>query len=131
MTLRIKGKVTSGTGRAAKFLSLDWVHSQIKEKFGFFPYKGTLNLAIDERTSENYRIYALTHPGILVEPVVEGYSSGKFFSVRIDGRIDGAIVIPQVLGYPRDLVEIIAPVNLRDRIGLKDGDEVAIEILDD
>ena len=131
MTLRIKGKVTSGTGRAVKFLSLDWVQSQIKEKFGFFPYKGTLNLALDERTSENYRIYALRHPGILVEPVVEGYSSGKFFSVRIDGRIDGAIVIPQVLGYPRDLVEIIAPVYLRDRIGLKDGDEVAIEILDD
>ena len=131
MTLRIKGKVTSGTGRAVKFLSLDWVQSQIKEKFGFFPFKGTLNLAIDERTSENYRIYTLTHPGILVEPVCEGYSSGKFFSVRIDGRIDGAIVIPQVLGYPRDLVEIIAPVNLRNRIGLKDGDEVAIEILDD
>ncbi len=87
-------------------------------------------MILNGRTSENYRIYILMHPGILVEPLVEGYSSGMFFGVRIDGCIDGAIVIPQVLGYPRDLVEIIAPVNLRDRLGLKDGDEVTIEILD-
>lgn len=103
---------------------------RIYEKFGFTPYKGTLNLVIDESNCENYRRYVLRYPGIYVDPVSKGYSSGMFFRVRIDGRIPGAIVIPQVLGYPQDRVEIIAPVNIRDRLGLKDGDEIAIEILD-
>ncbi|MEM2477681.1 MAG: DUF120 domain-containing protein, partial [Thermoproteota archaeon] len=31
--------------------------------------------------------------------------------------------------YPKDILEIIAPVNLRETLGLKDGDEIEITVL--
>jgi riboflavin kinase len=39
-----------------------------------------------------------------------------------------AIVIPDVPNYPEDVLEIVAPVNLREKLQLKDGDHVEIEV---
>ncbi|MEM3712744.1 MAG: DUF120 domain-containing protein [Thermoproteota archaeon] len=41
----------------------------------------------------------------------------------------GAVVIPRVPSYPKDMLEIIAPVNLRETLGLKDGDEIEVTVL--
>ncbi|MBC7129766.1 DUF120 domain-containing protein, partial [Candidatus Bathyarchaeota archaeon] len=40
-----------------------------------------------------------------------------------------AIIIPEVDGYPGNVMEIIAPVNLREKLGLKDGDIVEVQFL--
>jgi CTP-dependent riboflavin kinase len=40
----------------------------------------------------------------------------------------GTIVLPTVADYPSDKVEIIAPVNLRDSLELKDGDLVEVTV---
>lgn len=44
------------------------------------------------------------------------------------GKIHGAVVMPQVPNYPDDLVEVLAPVNLREALRLKDGDAVEVAI---
>ena len=43
--------------------------------------------------------------------------------------IAGAIVVPDVPGYPDDKIEIIAAVGLRAALGLRDGDTLALEVL--
>ncbi|UCH57039.1 MAG: CTP-dependent riboflavin kinase [Candidatus Bathyarchaeota archaeon] len=129
MTLLIQGKITFGIGRAAKFLSLEWVRRRILEELGFSPYSGTLNFALNQKTSEVYQRFIERNPRILVEPVEEGYSPGEFFRVKINDSVSAIVVIPLVPGYPRDVVEIVTPFHLKDRLGLKEGDEITVEIL--
>ena len=57
----------------------------------------------------------------------EGYCVGLVFKARIN-QADCAVVLPQVEGYPRNLLEIIAPMNLRKQLRLEDGDEVEVTV---
>jgi riboflavin kinase len=47
--------------------------------------------------------------------------------VLING-VPGAVVIPDRTHYPKDLLEIVSPVKLRDELKLKDGDGVCIVV---
>ena len=53
-----------------------------------------------------------------------------FRSVIVDGRIEGAIVLPLVENYPPAQVEVIAGVGLRDALGIEDGDTVTLVVED-
>lgn len=52
---------------------------------------------------------------------------GNCYPVRVEG-IDAAVVVPDRTHYPSDLIEIIAPVKLRDALKLKDGDRVVTQL---
>ena len=60
---------------------------------------------------------------------VEGFKKGLCISkVSING-VNCAIIIPEVPDYPEDMLEIIAHINLRKKLGLKDGDIVEVRVL--
>ncbi|MBO3839360.1 MAG: DUF120 domain-containing protein [Thermoproteota archaeon] len=123
----VKGSIFSGEGKGRFFVNIPWVTRQFSEKLGFKPYPGTLNIRL---LPEYKAIVGIidNHKGIEIEPE-EGFYSGKCFKAVIAGRIEGAIVIPQVPYYPEGMLEVIAPVNLRGTLGLRDGDELEITIL--
>lgn len=104
---------------------MDWVRSQIAERLGFSPYPGTLNLKVPE--GERDKLRALDHGGSWIEPA-EGFRRGRVFKALIMGMIQGGVVRPEVAGYPEDLIEVLAPLPLREALGLKDGDEVEVEV---
>jgi len=60
------------------------------------------------------------------EDVGRAFGGCRCYRIRING-IGAAIVQPDRSNYPADLVEIIAPVNLRESLHLLDGDEVELE----
>jgi riboflavin kinase len=122
----IRGKVFSGIGKGAKFTELPWVKRQIKEKLGFTPRPGTLNIKLskDEVKIKNLLAEA---KAIDISPA-EGYCRGKCFKACLMNALECAIVLPEVEGYPEDVIEIIAPVNLREKLKLKDGDIVEVKI---
>jgi CTP-dependent riboflavin kinase len=39
-----------------------------------------------------------------------------------------AILIPDVKDYPKNVLEVIAPENLRAQLKVKDGDEIAVTV---
>jgi riboflavin kinase len=39
-----------------------------------------------------------------------------------------AIVVPEATRHPKDVLEIVAPVSVKEHYGLKDGDEIEVEI---
>lgn len=125
--IHVEGKVFSGTGEGAKFVGLPWVKGQIKEKLGFFLHPGTLNIRLAEKHMEFRRLLEKGKP-VEIAPK-SGYCRGKCFKAYIMGCLEGAIVIPEVEGYPENVLEVIAPINLRDRLKLKDGDWVEITIV--
>jgi CTP-dependent riboflavin kinase len=44
------------------------------------------------------------------------------------GELECAVVAPKVEGYPADLLEIIAPADLREQLHLKDGDTMTVTV---
>ncbi len=117
--------VRRGRGQGNAFTQLDWVREQFRDKLGFEPYPGTLNVQVDDRAA---RAAAQTPPGILIEPATPEYCAARCWRVRINGRVDAAWIVPDVPNYPDDLVELMAPVALREELGLAEGDAVLIEI---
>ena len=130
MSIVVKGRIVTGIGVGSRFIGMEWVREQILEKLGFDPYVGTLNVRMDEETSRRYHSLLEGREGIPLEPLDERYHRGKCYRSRINDRVDGAIVVPIVPDYPVDLLEVIAPVNLRERLGLQDGSEVTVEMLE-
>ena len=124
--IKINGKVFSGKGGGKNFLKLPWVKQQITTKLRFTPFLGTLNIQIS-RDSAGKRKLLENVPSMMVYPA-EGYFKGKIFKATI-GTVECGIVIPEVVGYPKDYIEIIAPVNLREKLQLSDGDEITVTVL--
>ena len=120
----LKGKVFSGGKRGRLFVDLPWVKEQINQKLGFNPYIGTLNLRLPNKTVLDRLREA---DGIIIVPE-KGYFEGKCFKALVNEKIEGAVVLPNVPDYPSDLLEVLAPVNLRKTFGLKDGMEVKVFI---
>ena len=114
----LQGRVVSGCKTAARFTQLDWVQKQCREKLGFAPFPGTLNLSIEE---DCFPIFTEMQTADTPELIPEGNNGcvGKAFPVCIEG-LRGAIVIPdpRVNIHDKNVVEVIAPVRLRESLGL-------------
>jgi len=123
--IELNGKVFSSRGEGKKLLELPWVKQQIKQKLGFTPYPGTLNVRLSEKNVKRKKLLEKAH-SIKVCPA-EGYCNGTLIKGFI-GKLECAIVVPEVAGYPKGVLEIIAPVNLREQLQLEDGCEVTVTV---
>jgi riboflavin kinase len=123
--LFFEGTVFSGQGRGKKFVELPWFKRQVEEKLGFSPYPGTLNLFLTGKNVENRRLLEVSG-GLTVKPQT-GYYSGIMFRARIDG-LDCGVVIPIMPNYPNDVLEVIAPIYLREKLRLVDGSLSAVTV---
>ena len=125
--LLIKGIVFSGRGEGTKFIKLPWVKKQITEKLGFTPHPGTLNIRL---TGESLRLRTSLEKkeAIEISPAT-GFHRGKCFRAYLFNNVKCAVVIPETPDYPRDAIEVIAPINLRERLQLRDGDCAKVKIL--
>jgi len=124
-TIKLSGKVFSGQGRGEKFLELSWVRGQIKAKLGFTPYQGTLNIKLSGESAKRRKL--LEKATFLKVCPAKGFCSGTVIKASI-GALECAIVIPEVAGYPEDILEILAPASLRETLQLMDGDEITVTV---
>lgn len=124
--IHLKGKVFSGTGEGAKFMELPWVKRQIEEKLGFVPYPGTLNIKLSK---DKVKLKKLLKRAKSIEILpARGYCLGKCFKAHLGNGLECAIVLPEVRGYSENVIEIIAPMNLRETLKLKDGDIMEVRV---
>jgi riboflavin kinase len=119
-----KGTVISGSGKGRYFVNLPWAKEQFRKKLGFDPYPGTLNLQLSKKSDLDELKKA---EGIRVVPE-KGYQEGKCFRALVMGKIWGAVVVLDFPGYSPDLLEVMAPVNLRETLGLQDGMEIEVTV---
>jgi riboflavin kinase len=84
-----------------------------------------LNLALSEESTKHKK--QLTKVSSKKVCPAKGYCSGLLFNARI-GNLECAIVLPHVTGYPEELLEVIAPLYLRDALQLQDGSEVTVTV---
>ncbi len=127
--IRLEGYVARGLGEGAYYVSLEGYKRQIEEKLGFAPYPGTLNVVLTP-DSLIYRRYLEALPGIVISGFSDGvrtYGSVKAFRCKMRG-VDCALLVIERTHHGPEVVEIIAPVKLRDALGLKDGDPISVEV---
>jgi CTP-dependent riboflavin kinase len=133
----LNGVIFSDLGKASTFMALEWVRRALEQTLGFIPYPATLNLR--PRHSEDARVWERVQkeiPGIPLSANDGAFCSARVFPVKIqrpgDPRSDkprGAVLLPEVSDYPQDKIEIIAPVRLKDQLGVQDGDQLTLEFI--
>ena len=117
--------MSSGLGHGRRFMQLPWIRKYVRRRLGFDPYPGTLNLCLPS----NEEIFLLLKKNCGMRILARGnFASGRFYKALIAGKIHGAIVRPEVSGYPENLLEVLAPINLREKLRLKDGDELKVKV---
>jgi riboflavin kinase len=126
--LFFKGKVISGLGEGRYYTEQKGYVDQFKEKLGFIPYPGTLNVEIKYVERNKLRFLKNHNPININEFKTKDRTFGSVGCFRAEiNDVDGAIVMPLRSHYS-NILEFISPSFLREKLDLKDDDEVKIVI---
>jgi riboflavin kinase, archaea type len=133
---KIHGVIFSDLGQASVFMALDRVQEALRKSLGFAPYPATLNVRPSK--PHDARLWEQTQREIMavpLAPVESGFCSARLYFVSIQPlaggeTVRGAVLLPAVVDYPRDKIEIVAPVRLKDALAVKDGDCLVLEFDD-
>ena len=137
MSRRIEGVIFSDLGQASKFMALDWVQEALRESLGFAPYPATLNL--QPSTPQDAQLWEQIQrdvAAVQLAPVPTGFCSAGLYFVSLrrlaDGQetVRGAVLLPAVVDYPKDKIEVVAQVRIKDALSVKDGDRLVLEFDD-
>ena len=128
-TLILEGVVFTGFGEGAYYVNQEGYRSQLREFLGFEPFPGTLNVRLRtkvdmDRREELERTPGLEFKGFKTED--RSFGGGRGYPVVVNDEVEAVLVIADRTRYDRSTVEIVAPVNLRKRLSLKDGDVIRI-----
>ena len=122
----LEGKIVSGAQQAAFFTQLDWVQEQLQDKYGFKPFPGTLNLEIE---GEHSAFIETLQKKKLIElvPPDPKFCTAKTIPAII-GDIEGVVIIPEedVNIHAANIIELIAPVKVKEALDVKDGDRLEL-----
>jgi riboflavin kinase len=122
----LQGVLTSGLGQGAHFIRLAWVRRAIHELVSFDPYPGTLNLRLlDAEARLAWREIREGSALVLTPPPPERCGA-RVIPLVIAPDIQAAVVVPDVTRHGDDVLELVAAVHVRSRLGLQDGDRVTL-----
>ncbi len=138
----IVGEVTEGMGEGGYYIRIKEYYEQFRDKLGFKPYYGTLNLQLSDLNKELLEENLKTRILVRIagfEKEEEGRVKRTYGSVdcydcivsRLDdqvNKISAAILKIKRTHHKKNIVEIIAAPYLRDKLNLKDGDRIRIEL---
>jgi len=122
------GKVVSGMGEGRYYTAQHGYADQFKEKLGIFAFPGTLNVEIKHIDKNKLRLLK-KHTGILIDSFESNnrtFGGVQCFHSKIN-NLAGAIVLPARSHYS-NILEFISQHNLREKLKLKDDDEISIII---
>ncbi|MGQ9782240.1 MAG: DUF120 domain-containing protein [Nitrososphaeria archaeon] len=129
--IEFNGEVFSGIGEGSYYVMIEGYRRQFIEKLGFDPFPGTFNIrlisTLDRRQKKELEYYS----GILIEGFHDEYRTyggAKCFPAMLNDAIEGAIVLTRRTLYDDSVLEFIAPMNIRERLKLKDGDKVRLKV---
>jgi riboflavin kinase len=126
--LVFEGVVFSGMFQGGYYISQSGYRDQIREGLGFDPFPGTLNLRLVGDYLESRRVLegwpAVELEGFRVED--RAFGGARCYPLLVNGEVEGALIVADRTGYDLSVMEVIAPVSLRERFELEDGDVVRV-----
>jgi len=122
------GKVISGMGEGKYYTKQKGYADQFKKHLGFVAYPGTFNVEIEYIERNKIRLLR-SYGGIEIDEFqAENRTFGGVvcFKATINSK-EGAIVLPKRSHYAT-VLECISPYNLRQTLGVRDGDVVEVVV---
>lgn len=128
-----EGHIITGMGEGAYYMSLNGYKQQFKEKLGYEPYPGTLNIKLNSMLYVEAKKEMLKYPSI----DIEGFSDQsrtfgwvKCYPAYINDsvNINSSILILERTHYDDSIIEIIAPFSIKEQFSLKDGDCIRLKV---
>ncbi len=126
-----EGITFTGLGEGRYYMSLEGYRKQFREMLGFDLFPGTLNLRLTSPHEMEERRRLEEGRGILIPGFANGertYSSVKVLRAKVNRSVDGAVLLIERTHYGKDVLEVVAPIDLRKRFKIKDGDRVNVEV---
>ena len=118
-------------------MALDWVQAALKQCLGFTPFPATLN--VRPSATEDAAVWQRVREGsagVTLAPAHGNFCNARLYPIAIIGqagkvpeKILGAVLFPEVENYPDDKIEIVAPLRLKEHLGVGDGDQLTWEFL--
>ncbi len=130
MKLEFAGRVFSGMGKGKYYVGHPEYQRRFKQTLGYTPYAGTLNVKLEDEAAIGKLKELRTGDGVKVD----GFSlRGESFSALtcFDGELRGVrvtLLLIDVTYYNETVAELISPVYLRGKLGLKDGEQVSFTV---
>ncbi len=134
MLKELKGRVTSGVGEGARYVSMPVYNLLLTELIDEVPYPGTLNIIVES----SYKDIILECKPLQIKSVVMNgneyggfyYWFGKIVNPREGLEDDSALIVrPFLTTHPENVIEVIASSNLRRKLRLRDGDAVIVKLI--
>jgi len=125
----LAGTVESGLGEGKYYVTHEGYASQFQRTFGFTPYEGTLNVKV-RRSDVNKLALLRQAQGLAFSGFEAGgrkFGGVKGFRCELAGRSCG-LIMPKRTHYD-DVVEVISSVFLRGELGIKDGDDITLNVV--
>jgi riboflavin kinase len=133
-SLTLEGRVTSGMGEGRHYISLSGYMVQFRERLGYEPFAGTLNVELTEE-SVRARAGMTSLDGIQIdgwEDDERTFGPATCYAATLsadDESFDTAhIIVPDRTHHDETQLEIIAPAKLRDELALADGDVLTVRV---
>jgi riboflavin kinase len=125
---KVTGTISRGMGEGAYYVNE--YAEEIKNKLGYKPFPGTLNVKISEPLNLD-RLTTGTIKGFKKKN--RTFGSIRYAPVRVSAKgqsVDCHIIVP-ARTHHKDVLEIISPLNLREKLGAGDGEAVGVEFVGD
>ncbi len=129
--LIIKGVVAAGMGEGQYYVNQPEYQDQFKEKLGFTPFEGTLNLKIVPSDQSKMDMLRRTE-GIIISGFHRNgrtFGEVKAYPATMH-NVDCAVIMPSRSHYS-EVMEVLCKYSLRRTLGLNDGDTVEVRITTD
>lgn len=133
-TLDFEGIIVSGMGEGAYYMSLDGYKSQFKEKLGYYPYPGTLNIKLTDRIFINAKKDLLKLPNIFINGFndnIRTFGWVKCYPATFsnENSPNCAVLLLERTHHTEDMLEIIAPISIKDSLSKRNGDQIQLKVI--
>lgn len=123
--MELKGEVTTGLGKGKYYMSKKLYQEAFNKKIGFKPFPGTLNLKVDEKTRKKFEEKGKTLKIREVYEAEERLSNVDITPCKIEDIKCGLLKL-EFTDHPENIAEVIAPIELREKFNLQDGDKITM-----
>lgn len=131
-TIDVTGTLVTGMGEGKYYMSLKGYTKQFRQKIGYVPFPGTLNVKLDKKE----QIESLRQLGNLPGTIIDGFSDGKrtygwvkCFACKVNGKVDAQLILLERTHHDLSTIELISKFEIRKKLGLKNGAPMSIRIL--
>lgn len=129
--IELKGELIAGVGEGAYYMSLKGYTKQFKTKIGYVPFPGTLNVKLDRKE----HIEAVRQLNNIEGVKIDGFSDGKrtygwvkCYHCTLNDKVDCQLILLERTHHDNSVIELISEIEIRKKLGLKNGSELTIKI---